>query len=210
MYMNQSFDDVNSHPWARNDLDTLYSKGIMLNKSDNAFVPNDPISRGEFATMLVKIFDIPLQYDNNATFRDVPRINPLGSRLYDYKYIETAARTGVIRGATLDMFFPDSALTRQDAAVMIARAANLKLTNDDNKTLLALEKLFTDADDIDIYARAAVEAISKSGLIEGKENAVVSGQKKATVRFDPTETFLRSEAAAVAIRVLKQQKKIPK
>ncbi len=210
MYMDKSFDDITAHPWARHDLDTLYAKGIMLNKTSSAFVPNDPISRGEFATMLVKIFDIPLQYTETPTFTDVLRVNPLTNGLYDYKYIETAAKVGIVRGASGGRFMPDSAITRQDAAVMIARAANLKLGNDTDKSLKALQKMFTDAGGIDIYARTAVEAVAKAGFIKGIENVLSPGQKKKTFRFDPKETLTRAEAAAVAISVMKQQKKIPK
>lgn len=210
MYMDKSFDDVIGHPWARNDLDTLYSKGIMLNKENSAFVPSDPISRGEFATMLVKIFDLPIRYTETPTFSDVLRVNPLTNGLYDYKYIESAARAGIIRGAGGGRFSPDSPITRQDAAVMIARAANMKLGTDDAKVLASLQKSFTDAAGIDLYSRPSVEAVTKAKLIEGKENTLLQGQTKLTYRFDPTENFTRAEAAKVAIRVLQQQKKIPK
>jgi hypothetical protein len=211
VYMDKSFDDVTGHPWARNDLDTLYAKGFMLNKESSSFVPNDSITRGEFATMLVKIFDLPLNYTEVPTFTDVQRVNLL-TKLYDYKYIETAAKAGIVRGAAGGRFMPDNAVTRQDAAIMIARAADLKLSSESNmdKVLANLRKSFTDGDSIDIYARTAVEAVTNAGLIEGKENILLQGQTKTTVRFDPLETFTRAEAAAVAIRVLKNQKKIPK
>ncbi|TMV47158.1 S-layer homology domain-containing protein [Paenibacillus mesophilus] len=211
VYMDKSFDDVTGHPWARNDLDTLYAKGYMQNKESSSFVPNDSITRGEFATMLVKIFDLPLQYTEVPTFSDVQRVNLL-TKLYDYKYIETAAKAGIVRGAAGGRFMPDNAVTRQDAAIMIARAADLKLQSESNldKVLANLRKSFTDGDSIDIYARTAVEAVTNAGLIQGKENVLLQGQTKTTVRFDPLETFTRAEAAAVAIRVLKNQKKIPK
>lgn len=211
MYMDKSFDDVTGHPWARNDLDTLYAKGYMQNKESSSFVPNDSITRGEFATMLVKIYDLPLNYSEVPTFSDVQRVNLL-TKLYDYKYIETAARAGIVRGSTGGRFLPDNAITRQDAAIMIARAAELKLASESNmdKVLANLRKDFTDADSIDLYARTAVEAVTNAGLIQGKENVLLQGQTKTTVRFDPLETFTRAEAAAVAIRVLKNAKKIPK
>lgn len=68
MYMHNSFNDVIDHPWARDDLDTLYAKGYMMNKEPNLFVPNEPITRGEFVTMLVKMFEIPLDYEGSLTF----------------------------------------------------------------------------------------------------------------------------------------------
>ena len=209
VYMDQSYDDVISHPWARDQLDILYARGIMLNKNNTSFVPNDPISRGEFATLLVKIFDIPLQYSERPSFTDVLRVNPLANGLYDYKYIETAARAGIVRGAGGGRFQPDAAITRQDAAVMIARAANLRLESDAERTLTQLQKEFTDANGIDVYARSSVLAVVEEEFIVGKENVLLQGQRRPTFRFDPTATFTRAEAAEVAIRVMQANDIIP-
>ncbi|MGW9126574.1 S-layer homology domain-containing protein [Paenibacillus chitinolyticus] len=207
MYMDKGFDDVTGHPWARNELETLFSKGIMNSKTNYSFSPNEPISRGEFATMLVRIFDLPLNYSGTPTFIDVFKVENLYG-LYDFKYIETAARAGIVRGTAGNRFSPDSSLTRQDASVMIARAADLKLGTDNKKILAGLQKKFTDANTIDYYAQPAVEAVANAKLIEGKPNVLLEGQKKETVRFDPLETFTRAEAAIVAIRVMKQQGKL--
>ncbi|GAA4873971.1 hypothetical protein GCM10023310_62050 [Paenibacillus vulneris] len=224
MYMDDSFDDVTGHPWARDYLDILYSKGMMNNKtsSPEKFSPDESITRGEFVTMLVKIFNIPLDnedtsmpIDNNVytdgTFKDVQRGDLYGSDgLYDFKHIEAAARAGIVRGGSDGYFGHHDAISRQDAAVMIARAADLKMGTDDKKLLASLQKSFTDGGSIDYYARGAVEAATKAGLIEGMPNVLLEGQKKQTYRFAPKDPFSRAEAAAVAIRVLKQQKKIPK
>src|SRR5690606_21474160 len=110
------------------------------------------------------------------TFTDVPRYNPHMGGLYDFRYIETAARAGIIRGTTGGMFNPDRAITREEAAVMIARAANLRLNNDPNRVLRSLQASFTDANLIDVYARPAVEAVYRAGLITGKENVLLEGQ----------------------------------
>ncbi|TVY09321.1 S-layer homology domain-containing protein [Paenibacillus cremeus] len=225
MYMNNSFEDVTNHPWARNDLDTLYSKGLMFNKDPGGrFLPNDAITRGEFVTMLVDAFDIPLKNNDtfsrsgnnngsyNGTFLDVIRGNNIqdSNGIYDYMHIEAAARAGIVRGTSQGLFLPNTVITRQDAAVMIARAADLKMGTDDKKSLAALQKLFTDANSIDIYARTAVEAVSKAGYIEGKDNVLLQGQKKTTQRFDPTDNLTRAESATIVIRILKSLKKIPK
>ncbi|WP_284643188.1 S-layer homology domain-containing protein [Paenibacillus silviterrae] len=226
MYMNDSFEDVTNHPWARNELDTLYSKGMMKNKDPGGrFLPNDAISRGEFVTMLVKIFDIPLKNSdtisrvNNpndpnyrGTFADVQRgyTIPNSNGLYDFMHIEAAARAGIVRGTSQGLFLPGNVITRQDAAVMIARAADLKIGTDDKKLLDSLNKTFTDGSTIDYYARGAVEAVNKAGFIQGKPNEMLPGQKQQTIRFDPTDNFTRAEASAVAMRVLQQLKKVPK
>lgn len=216
MHMNQSFDDVVGHNWARIDLDTLYSKGIMVSKFSDQFVPEENITRGEFVTLLVKAFELPLDYEGELTFYDVFK-NPkfMGNALYDYKYIETAARYGIVRGRLEGTFAPNELISRQDASIMIARAANLKTSSvisekQMDRTKKNLQKLFTDANLIGLYATPAVEAVVKAGLMNGKPNVLLQGQKKVTYRFDPAFELKRSEAARIVINVLKDQKKIPK
>ncbi|NQX70578.1 S-layer homology domain-containing protein [Paenibacillus alba] len=226
MYMDNSFNDVTNHPWGRNDLDILYSKGYMDGKTDGLFMPNDAITRGEFVSMLVDIFNIPLRnsdieensvfQNQTGTFLDVQKGYSLpgsnNGRLFDYQHIEAAARAGIVRGNANGLFLPNNSLTRQDAAVMIARAGDMKMTSDEAKALASLKKIFTDADieHMELYAVPAIEAVYKAKFIEGIENALLTGQKKATYRFDARETFTRAQAAAVAVRVLKQQGIIPK
>lgn len=213
MYMDQSFDDVIAHPWAQNQLDTLYSKGYMNKKATKAtFDPYDPITRGEFISMLVKIFEIDLDYAGSPTFIDVtPNIDRLGisEDLYEYKYIETAARKGIVRGTAMNAFRPNDSITREDAAIMIAKTANLKLNTSDDKVLSTLQKQFTDANLIQGYARSSVEAVVKAKLMSGIENALAVGAKK-TFRYSPKDTFSRAEAAAVALNVMTNQGKVPK
>jgi len=210
MYMDQSHDDVITHNWARNELETIYAKGYMDPKSPpSLFVPNDPITRGEFITMLMKLYDYELNYKGDSTFIDVFWNNASAkANMYDYRYVETAARAGVIRGTGQRRFNPGDVLTREDAAAMIARAGNLKLESDDAKALSSLQKSFTDAAAIKYYHRASVEAVTKAGLITGKPHSVQDGEKQ-TYYFDPTGTLTRAEAAAIAIRILKNEKKLP-
>ncbi|HZG87372.1 S-layer homology domain-containing protein [Paenibacillus sp.] len=210
MYMDQSFNDVITHEWARDELDILYSKGMMMNKENSWFRPFDVMTRGEFATLLVKAFDIPLNYGGGLTFTDVPMVDLLNFRIYNYKYIETAARAGIIRGKENGRFEPNGSITREDAAVMIARAANLKLDTDQTKLLKDLQKEFTDANEINQYSRASVAAVVDEGYIVGLENVTLQGQRKPTYRFEPKTTFTRDQAAAVIIRIMKSLGKIPK
>ena len=208
MYMDQSFDDVISHEWARDYLDIMYAKGLMLNKSNSNFVPNESISRGEFVTLLVKIFQIPLNYSETPTFSDVLRVNPLTNGLYDYMHIETAAKAGIIRGNGGGRFEPNATITREDAAVMIARAANLQLSNNTQRVITQLQKQFTDANAISVYAAPAVEAVVDAEFIMGRENVLLAGEE-TTFRFDPKASFTRAEAATVAYRVMADQDLIP-
>jgi hypothetical protein len=219
MYMDNSFTDVTNHAWARDDLDTLYTKGYMQNKVTGLFMPDDPISRGEFVTMLVNAIGIPLINTDTSTnitsptdpnysgsFGDVRR--GVANPLYDFMHIEAAARAGLIRGAAQGVFLPNNLISRQDAAVVIARAMKLKLAANEQISLTNLQKLFTDAGSIDVYALQSVEAVAKAGIVEGIQNALLPNQKKPTFSFDPTGTFTRAQAGEVVIRILRSLKKI--
>ncbi|AEI38737.1 S-layer homology domain-containing protein [Paenibacillus mucilaginosus] len=222
MYMNDSFNDVTNHGWARDIIDTLYSKGYMFNKDSGGsrFLPDDAITRGEFVSLLVKVFDIPLTNpdtsnpDFQGTFGDVRKGVTLQNsiNMYDYLHIEAGARAGIVRGTSQGLFLPNEAITRQDAAVMIARAAELKMGTDEDKVQASLDKLFTDSTDpkFSYYAKPAVEAVTKAGFIEGRPNTLLAGQTELTNRFDPVDNITRAESAAIALRVLAKLKKVPK
>lgn len=209
MYMDQSFDDIIGHSWARDFLDTLYSKGIMKNKETLRFETNEPITRGEFVSLIVKALNLPLNYEGTGTFTDVTRVNPLSFGLYEYKYIETAARAGIARGMLQGRFQPNNPITREDAASLIARALNLNLSSADTRVLANLEKQFTDANDINTYARAAVDAVVKKKLMEGKPSVTSNPGDKPTYYFDPKANLTRAEASVIIMKMLLDQKRIP-
>ncbi|OPA75682.1 hypothetical protein BVG16_20330 [Paenibacillus selenitireducens] len=202
-----TFDDIIGHPYARNSLELMLASDIMKPVDNYEFGVYDNVSRGEFATMLVKILDIPLDYDvNNPTFDDVGQYGTMNS-LWDFKYVETAVRKGIIRGVAPRIFDPNGDLTREAAATMISRALNLKLGTLD-KDLPALQKQFTDANTVDPYMVSSVLAITKAGYILGLPNSTTAGQKKVTYRFDPKSNMKRADAAVIAERIMKKLKKI--
>lgn len=209
--LKNSFTDVTSHPWARNVIEGLYSKGYMNNMYFSLFGADDQTTRGEFATLLVKAANLPLNYDNNPSFTDV---GPgYVAATWDYAHIETAARAGIVNGLSGNglsgsFFGANMRLTREQAAVMIARALNLKTALNDTKLDASLSKAFTDSASIEYYAKPAVDAVAKAGIITGKPNAPVAGQKTKTVYFDPQANLTRAEAAQIAVRLLQKSTKV--
>ncbi|MBW5445898.1 S-layer homology domain-containing protein [Cohnella sp. CFH 77786] len=205
MALRYSYSDIIGHPYARFSLETMLSKGIMANKDNNNFGVYDNITRGEFAQMLVKALDIPLEYDpNNMTFDDVLPINFPGA-LWNYRYVETAVKKGFIRGKSPRLFFPNDPITRQEASVMVARALNLVKSNANaEKDLAALQKQFTDANTMDIYAASSVQAVVKAKFISG----IVNTQPAKTFRFEPDSFLKRADAAVITEKILKSLKKL--
>ncbi|MEJ8302684.1 S-layer homology domain-containing protein [Saccharibacillus sacchari] len=200
-----SYGDVIAQADLRENVEMIMSRGVMKAKDANEFGVNEVITRGEFATMLVRMLNIPLDYDEDITKRTFDDVGPVTNQYMDYRYIETAVRKGIIRGTGPRVFMPYNTLSREDAAVMIARAMNLKLT-DNTKSKAGLEKSFTDATTINSSYAGAVLAVTKGKYMEGKANKLEDGQTKATYRFDPKATFTRAEAAAIAVKVMTKMK----
>ncbi|MNJ57800.1 Endoglucanase precursor [compost metagenome] len=206
MKLRRSYSDVTNHGWARNMLNALYSKGIMKNLRGDSFGTDDRVTRGEFATLLVKGLDLPLNYPTDSdhaksTFLD---IGP-GARTetWSYEHIETAARAGIVTGITEGVFAPYMPITREQAAVMISRALKLKLALNDEKLNATLAKTFIDSGSVDYYARPAIVAVSKAKIMAGSATTL-PGQKKATFSFNPKGFMTRAEAGKISVELLKK------
>jgi len=203
MSLRYGFEDVTGHPYARDYLNTMFTKGIMQARSSGSFGVYENITRGEFATMIVKILDLPLNYDTQnqlLTFNDVPNYAVNGA-LWDYRYIETAARAGIISGLKPRIFNPGGNLTREQAAVIIARALNFKLGTQE-KDRLTLAKQFVDAGLIDFYAVSHVQAVVKDKIMQGQPNPLEEGQKKPTYSFSPRSFLNRADMAIISYNIM--------
>jgi len=133
-----------------------------------------------------------------------------GYKIYDgnhmpVQYAETAARAGIVRGYEDGTFRPQNLITRQEAAVILARVGNLKLSDDSDKVKGSLEALFDDAGEIAPWAAASVLAAVQAKLIVGKPSSVPDSKK---LEFDPNGNLTRAEAITMTYRLLKKLKKI--
>ncbi|MHA0856244.1 S-layer homology domain-containing protein [Paenibacillus sp. CMAA1364] len=206
MKQSRGFSDITKHPWARNILNALYSKGIMTNVQADAFGSDNLTSRGEFTTLLVKGLDLPLNYNSSVqTYFDI--VPGAKTDTWDFKHIETASRAGIVTGIGEGYFGVDEPITRQQAAVMVARALKLKLAVNDSKLTDNLAKSFMDSGKIDNYARPAVQAIVSAKIMQGQP-VMLQGQKKPSYNFNPESSMTRAEAAKIAVELLKKSTKV--
>jgi len=210
--------------WSQSTVLPMWAKGIAektTGDDDNSFgLLNDNIKRLEFAAIMVKGLALPLakghDHHGEEIFSDVDYDaepedyfgDSYTSSINYYKpsviqYVETAAQKGIFSGYPDGLFKPANELTRTEAAVILARVSNLKLSNDDEKVSSDLEKIFEDAGDIPLWAASSVLAAQKAKLIVGKP-----GQDPKNLIFDPNGKLSRAEAITVAYRLLKKLKKI--
>lgn len=87
------------------------------------------------------------------------------------------ARAGIVQGLSDGYFGVEDRITREQAAVMIARAMSSKLATNDSKLASTLAKSFQDSGSIEYYARPSVQAITKAKIMEGSPVTVTGSTK---------------------------------
>jgi hypothetical protein len=117
------FTDVSqSYPY-RVQIETLAQLGIIAGYSDGTFHPQDPVTRQQFAKMVILAMRIPVSEDDKSTFIDVKKSSDV--ELYPDNYIAAAAREKIITGYSGpdgDYFKPDAAITLAQMITMGTRA----------------------------------------------------------------------------------------
>ena len=173
----KTFPDIASHP-ARTAIETLAAYGVLNGKSDTVFDPNATMTRAEFAATAVRALGLSPQ--RISLFTDVE-----AGSWYD-AYVGTAYSFGITKGTSSRTFTPNGTITREEAAVMVARAARLcgietELTLEQQREILSL---YEDGSSVSDWARASVAFCCKLGWMPGEELALL-----------PQTPVLRSEVA---------------
>ena len=166
----QAFGDVARDYWAADYIKSLKESGIISGDENGNFNPENDITREEFIKMLVLAAGL-YESDASCGFYDIKLCK------WAESYIGSAVKAGIITGKDNNAFGAGEKLTRQDMAVMVCRALNIK-SNVENVA-------FTDANDISDYAKQSVAALANAGIINGFEDG----------EFKPFETARRSQSA---------------
>lgn len=210
--LTRGFNDITDHPYAREAMEAIYSKGVMNAIDPTGLFGGDRyVTRGEFTRMIVRALEMDLNFSGDLHFSYYPETMTNANNstaLYDYRYIETAARAGIVNGKRPGFFDEDVELNRQEAATILARALQLKLETDATKAKTQLDKAFKDSGSFDFYSVPPVLAIQKKGFIQGKP--VNPNDLKEGYVFEPKARLLRSDAAIIMARVMNDMKKLPK
>jgi hypothetical protein len=171
----QTLNDIIGH-WAEDSIKELVSLGAITGYPDQTFKPNNDITRAEFATVLVKAF--MLESKTGKVFNDT-------ASHWAKDAIATAAAHGIVNGYSDTTFGPNDNITREQMAVMIARAANL--------TIGEQGLTFSDCSKISGWAEDAVAAVANAEIIKGYPDGSFQPQGRAT----------RAEAVTMIVRALK-------
>ncbi|HHW31822.1 MAG TPA: S-layer homology domain-containing protein [Clostridiaceae bacterium] len=164
-----SLNDVSGH-WAESEINKWTEKGIIKGYDDSTFKPDNTINRAEFTALIARIFNyIKLSdkmfsdVDDNAWFAET---------------VSKSIAAGIIIGDDTGLFRPYDPITRQEAAVILYRAFDLKVENKN-----AADK-FADASSIASWSKDAVSALVEKGYIKGRPDNT----------YAPADNLTRAEA----------------
>ncbi|MEN6325388.1 MAG: S-layer homology domain-containing protein [Syntrophomonas sp.] len=166
-----SFKDIEKH-WAKESIEKLAGSGAITGYPDNTFKPDAPITRAEFVIILVKALN--LKASSSQSFNDT-------GMHWARDSISVTAVLGITRGYAGNYFKPDDPITREQMAVMAAKAVNMAAASG--------ETSFSDNEKISSWAKDSVWAAIKGGIMKGyPENT-----------FRPQDNATRAEAVSVIL-----------
>ncbi|NLE11187.1 MAG: hypothetical protein GX630_06730 [Actinobacteria bacterium] len=99
-------------------------RGVILGFGDGTFRPNTPVTRQQFAKMIVKALELTVTGSEVSPFIDVA-IRFGEDPFYPSRYVAVCAAQGITKGKTATTFDPASGISREQLITMVARAAGL-------------------------------------------------------------------------------------
>lgn len=187
LQQSKTFVDIQNN-WAKDDIELLASKMIINGKSQTTYEPASHITRAEFAALLVRALGLDEGVIKGGQFTDVQ-----GTEWYAGS-VAAATDEGIIKGYDNKCFKPNSKITRQEMAVMIARAAKAAgkaetLSTSQQEQQLSL---FTDKQSIPDWAAKEIAVAVKDGIINGMPGG----------EFSPATYANRAQSAVMLKRFL--------
>ncbi|WP_081954032.1 carbohydrate binding domain-containing protein [Paenibacillus sp. FSL R5-0345] len=182
------FADVNTH-WAKESVDDLGSRMILVGTGSGLFNPDAEITRAEFSTLLVRV--LGLQPDGGELmFKDI-----MASDWYADN-VKTAQAFGLITGYADGSFRPDEKITREQAMVIAARAMELTGLKNNLTGRTAEEMLegYEDAVSVSDWAQSGVADSLRAGIVSGR----------STSALVPKGNITRAEAAKLTQELMKK------
>ncbi|USG65342.1 S8 family serine peptidase [Brevibacillus ruminantium] len=120
----EGYRDISSH-WAKSDIARLSRKGVVKGFDDATFQPDNPVTRGQFATMLIQ--SMRAKGINIVPYTGASPFGDLTTKHWAYGNLLTAHKLGIIQGYPNGTISPDQSITRAEMALMVARANDLLL-----------------------------------------------------------------------------------
>ncbi|WAM34563.1 S-layer homology domain-containing protein [Caldicellulosiruptor morganii] len=185
------FSDLPQNHWAYNAVKFMVERGIITGYPDGTFRPDNPVTRAEFARIMVIALNLPFKVTDNPSFKDVPRDH------WAYPYVETAKYflTG-FRTSSGDYFKPSDYAVREDMAVALVKAKGLQNENVDVNIL----NNYIDREQISKNLTKYVAIAIAKGIMVG--SPVPNSNQ---LKFEPQGILTRAQAAMLLYNVISTQ-----
>lgn len=175
-----TFQDIASH-WSKGEVESLAAKMIVTGRTEQTFVPNAPVTRAEFAALVVRALGLSADAASGS-FQDV------ASSDWYAGAIQAAVDADIINGYTDGTFKPNRTITREEMAVMAYNALEYAGYN----PVDAAKAHFADASAIGVWSQVAVYELAALDILNGDPKQ----------RFHPKSNATRGESAAVLHRLM--------
>lgn len=164
-YKKVSFTDVDAKAWYADAVTFLSARGITVGTSAALFSPDEPLTRGQFITLLLRAYDIEADADKTNNFSDA------GDTYYT-GYLAAAKKLGISNGVGNNNFAPEQAVTRQEMVTLLYHA--IKVTGLVPKSGSGNKiSSFADAASVDTWALEAMTNLAEAGIISGSNGKLV-------------------------------------
>ena len=173
---NCTFTDIENTPEKDAILDA-YTKKLVNGCGDGRFSPDEPLTRAQAATLMVRLLKIKPEMNPSYSFNDC-----IGS--WAQAYIETARKYNIIMGIGDNMFDPDRPVTREEFAVIINHAL-LYQNNGGGHTFADVTPASNP------WSYNDIEALGTYGILSGYPDGT----------FHPSEGITRAEAVALVTQI---------
>ena len=173
------FIDINNH-WAKSDIEEMYSKGIVAGVTENTFEPDRPVTRAEFAALVARALNLTATGEGQE-WKDV------SSDAWYAPVVKAAANAGIIAGYD-GWYRPDDLITREEMAVIIAKAYAFKGGAPKSGAI----EMFADRGEISEWAYSYVDTAAAIGILKGM----------TPTTFVAAANTTRAEATSVLKRLL--------
>ena len=178
-YGASSFKDIRGH-WAEQYIETAVAQGIIKGYTDGRFLPDEKVSRAEFISMVNRALGNTAT--GNTRFNDVP------SGAWYYADVSKAVTAGFVSGFDDGTFRPNYKITRQEAAVMLARIIpTYGYSTNLNR--------YGDYRSISDWAYTAMSKVSGKGYISGYTDG----------KIHPLDSLTRAQAAKIISDIIAKE-----
>ncbi|MGE5559656.1 MAG: S-layer homology domain-containing protein [Chloroflexota bacterium] len=165
--------DIKGH-WAEKHILKLASLGVVGGQPDGTFAPNADLTREQVAKMLALALNLTPETNATLTFADASKVSSWATG-----YVSAVVKAGYMAGLPGNLFDPQGKVTRDQFAVIVARALG------DKADATGTTTGFIDDQQIPSWAKAEVVKAVKAGIIAGLPGNV----------FAPAQACTRAEAA---------------